>query len=343
MAYRYLGNKTRISDWIADIVMEKLPQNSRIADPMCGTASMSEAFADRGLQVVASDQLKFPILHAKARLQYAHKYDFSKVAMSYESAIEKLNSLETVKGLFWNEYSEEGLPVNGAKPRKYFTGENASKIDAIRAKILEWRSIGLNHDACDLLLHDLILAVNDVANIAGTYGYYRSSWNKSSLKSLELKVSKRVSYSNKHIVLQGKVEEVASNLNVNACYLDPPYTKRQYGGNYHILETLAQEDTPIPAGEGGLRDWSPQASDYCYKRHVRTAFHKTIKELDVRWIFLSYSEDGHIPQDELLDLLGEYGSVERLTMPLERYRSNANVNKKGQVNEHLYILEKYYG
>jgi len=343
MAYRYLGNKTRISDWIADIVMEKIPENGRIADPMCGTATMSEAFADRGLNVVASDQLKFPILHAKARLQSAHKYDFSKVAISYEDALQQLNDLETINGFFWKEYSAQGLPVNGAKPRKYFTGENASKIDAIRAKIIQWRSIGLNDDACDLLLHDLILAVNDVANIAGTYGYYRSSWNNSSLKPLELKASKRVSYSNLHTVLQGKVEDTASKLNIDACYLDPPYTKRQYAGNYHILETLAQEDMPTPAGEGGLRDWSPQASDYCYKRHVRSAFHKTIKQLDARWIFLSYSEDGHIPENELLDLLSEYGNVERLEMPLERYRSNSKVNKNGHVQEHLYVLEKNYG
>jgi adenine-specific DNA-methyltransferase len=343
MAYRYLGNKTRISDWIADVVVEKLPANGSIADPMCGTASMSEAFADRGLKVTASDQLRFPVLHAKARLQSSHMYDFSKIAISYEDAINKLNDLKPIKSLFWEEYSDEGIPVNGAKPRKYFTGENAAKIDAIRAKIIEWRAFGLNDDACDLLLHDLILAVNDVANIAGTYGYYRSSWNNSSLKPLELQASKRIPYSDKHTVLQGKVEDTASTFNVDGCYLDPPYTKRQYGGNYHILETLAQEDTPIPAGEGGLRDWSPQASDYCYKRHVRTAFHKTIKQLDARWIFLSYSEDGHIPENELLDLLSEYGTVERLEMPLERYRSNAKVNKKGQVQEHLYILEKDYG
>ncbi len=340
MAYRYLGNKARISEWIADVVAKTLPNNAKIADPMCGTATMSEAFAQRGMIVVASDELRFPVLHAKARLLHNRRFNFTMVALSYEDAIKKLNGLSPVKGFFWNEYSDEGSPSNGVKPRKYFTGSNAAHIDAIRATIAQWRIASLSDAASDLLLHDLILAVNDVANIAGTYGYYRSSWNRSSLKPLELRPSEPVRYQVQHSILQGKVEKIAPKLKVDGCYLDPPYTKRQYGGNYHILETIAQEDEPVPAGEGGLRDWYPQSSAYCYKRHVRGAFHETIKQLQSRWIFVSYSEDGHIPPEEFLELLGNYGRVERFDNPIERFRSNSNGGKHGAVHEHLYVLEK---
>jgi len=339
MAYRYLGNKTRISKWIANIVSNTLPEGAKIADPMCGTATMSEAFAQNGMKVIASDELLFPVLHAKARLLHNRRYNFSKVAASYEDAINELNRLKPIKGFFWNEYSDEGTPANGAKPRKYFTGVNAAHIDAVRAKIKEWRQAGLSDAASDLLLHDLILAVNDIANIAGTYGYYRSSWNKQSLRPLQLKPSKPVRYSVRHSTLHGKVELVASKIKADACYLDPPYTKRQYGGNYHILETIAQEDEPTPVGEGGLRDWYPQSSDYCYKRHVRGAFYKTMEQIESRWVFVSYSEDGHIPSNELLGLLSEFGNVERLETPIERFRSN-NGGKSGHVHEHLYIVEK---
>ena len=44
MAYRYLGNKARIADWIAEAVRATLPAGATIADPMCGTATMSVAF-----------------------------------------------------------------------------------------------------------------------------------------------------------------------------------------------------------------------------------------------------------------------------------------------------------
>jgi hypothetical protein len=33
MAYRYLGNKTRIAEWIADVVSDTLNKAARIADP----------------------------------------------------------------------------------------------------------------------------------------------------------------------------------------------------------------------------------------------------------------------------------------------------------------------
>ncbi len=340
MAYRYLGNKTRISEWIVNSITEILEKGSSIADPMCGTGTMSEAFARSGFTVHASDQLLFPVLHAKARLLYTGSYDFKPIAESYEQAIKFLNSLDPVEDFFWQEYSDEGIPQNGSKSRKYFTGSNAKQIDAIRFQIKQWRRNGLSNDACDLLLHDLILAINDVANIAGTYGYYRSSWNKSSLKKIKLVPSIPVDFTVNHTVQHGKVEDIASKLNVDGCYLDPPYTKRQYGGNYHILETIAQEDKPLPVGEGGLRDWSSESSAYCYKKYAKQAFHDTISGLSTKWVFISYSEDGQVPPDELLDLLSHYGNVERLSKPLTRYNSNNKVSKKGVVKEYLYILDK---
>lgn len=338
MAYRYLGNKARIADWISNIVFETLGKGSTIADPMCGTATMSETFALKNMKVIASDELRFPVLHAKARLLHNQEYDFSKVASTYSNAIETLNTIQPIKGFFWNEYSDEGTPKNGTKPRKYFTGSNAALIDAIRGKIKEWRNKGLSDTASDLLLHDLILAVNNVANIAGTYGYYRASWNSSSLQPLTLKPSQSISYPIDHSVLQGKVEEIASKLEADACYLDPPYTKRQYAGNYHILETIAQEDEPEPVGDGGLRDWYPQSSDFCSKRRVREAFYKTIQLLNTNWVFVSYSEDGLILPDEMMELMQGHGKVKRLNIPIERFRSNGG--KAGPVHEHLYIIEK---
>ena len=75
---------------------------------------------------------------------------FKNFAASYIDAIKKLNELRPVKGFFWNEYSDEGSPADGAEPRKYFTGSNASHIDAIRATIKKWRGVGLSSAAADL-------------------------------------------------------------------------------------------------------------------------------------------------------------------------------------------------
>lgn len=338
MSYRYLGNKTRLASWIAQTVQSHLDAGASIADPMCGTASVSRAFADAGYRVHASDELRFPVLHAKARLLFTRELSFAPVATSYEDAIDQLNSLPGKPGFFWNEYSADGSPRNGAKPRGYFTGANASRIDEIRATLVAWRASGLQDDAADLLLHDLVLAGNRAANIAGTYGYYRSTFGAASSAPIRLQATPMAPPGANHTVSQGKVEVVAGELDVDACYLDPPYTKRQYGGNYHIPETLAQEDFPEPAGEGGLRDWYPQYSDFCSKRRVRDAFRETFKRLEVPVIFLSYSEDGLIPSSELSDLLGEFGTVSMQRLAISRFRSNGG--KEGPVHEHLYVVKK---
>jgi adenine-specific DNA-methyltransferase len=309
---------------------------------MCGTGAVSEAFARSGQVVVASDVLKFPTLHAKARLQFDKPFDFTMIEHEgYRSAINELNGLAPIKGFFWREYSADGCPDNGVNPRRYFTGENAGRIDAIRKKLTEWRINGLSEDAIDLLLHDLILATNRVANITGTYGYFRSDWNRECLHSIQLIQSNMIPCKASHTVFNGRAEDLAHEINTcDACYFDPPYTKRQYGGNYHILETIAQEDMPIPAGQGGLRNWKEKASDFCYRKKAPAAFNNLLSLVQVPLVFISYSSDGQVSPEELKSILGKFGTVTRKTVPFTRFDSNGRGGKKQPLEEHLYILDR---
>src|SRR4051794_11058519 len=68
VAYRYLGNKTALTPWIIERMVPHLRPGAHVADPMCGTGAMAEALARAGFRVHASDELTFPVLHAKARL-----------------------------------------------------------------------------------------------------------------------------------------------------------------------------------------------------------------------------------------------------------------------------------
>ena len=96
----------------------------------------------------------------------------------------------------------------------------------------------------------LILAANRVANIAGASGHYRSTWSPSSPRPLNLApTSFDVGPVDGRVVLQGRVEDVAPEISADAYFLDPPYMKRQYAANYHILETLtAPRINPTQSG-----------------------------------------------------------------------------------------------
>ncbi len=339
MGYRYLGNKAWLAPKIVEAAQRLLPEGGRVADPMCGTASVAAAFATAGFSVVAGDQLTFPVLHAQARLLLGEPPPFRGLGMPYPAVLDQLNRSVAVDGLFTREYGAGGRPANGRAARRYFTDGNARRIDGIRAAIASWWAAGaLTGLERSLLLHDLILAVNDVANIAGTYGYFRSRWSPRARQPLLLAPSTFHPTVGSHEVRQGRVEEVADTLDVDLVYLDPPYTKRQYAGNYHILETLAIGDDPDPVGDGGLRDWYPQSSDFCSKRLVREAFHEVLKRLDVPHVLVSYSEDGQLDVDSLEELLHEHGDFTRHDFVTKRFRSNGGSTRP--VVEYLYHVAR---
>ena len=338
MSFRYLGNKTKLSDWIVGKLMDVLPVGSSVADPMCGTASVSLALARAGYSVTAADILTFPVIHAQTRLLAKHEPSF-KALGGYHNALKWMNEVTPFEGYFYHEFGEAGNPANGRASRHYFSQQNAARIDGIRNGIRDLAASGaLTKIEHSVLLHHLILATNKVANISGTYGYFLSKPTRSALQALTFDPIEFECTPGKHKVLQGPVEDLASTLIVDAVYLDPPYTKRQYAGNYHILETIAREDEPIAVGDGGLRPWIEQASDFCYRRNAGKAFRETLKKLRVPHVFISYSEDGQVHKDELFSILSDFGKVTLHEQPHLRYRSNDRV-KTGSVLEHLYHVE----
>lgn len=338
MSYRYLGNKTKLADWIVDRISDVVPEGSTVADPMCGTASVSIALARAGYHVTASDALTFPVVHARTRLLAKEAPPFEALG-GYQGALDWLRTVEPIRGYFYEEFGAEGSPANGREPRLYFTAENAARIDGIRAGVRSLHESGrLGEVEHSVLLQHLILSTNTVANISGTYGYFRKELSGPATQPIAFEPLVFEDTPGNHKVLQGEVEELGPWLEADAVYLDPPYTKRQYAGNYHVLETLAREDDPVAAGDGGLRPWREQASDFCYRRTAGLAFQRTLEKLKTRHVFISYSEDGQVNGDAMLDILGDFGPVVLHEQMYSRYRSNGRV-KTGAVRERLYHVE----
>lgn len=101
MSFRYLGNKTRLTDWIVGEIVGVLPAGSSIADPMCGTASVSLALARAGYCVTAADALTFPVIHARTRLLAKQAPPATKALSGYDNALEWMRSAAPVGGLLF--------------------------------------------------------------------------------------------------------------------------------------------------------------------------------------------------------------------------------------------------
>jgi adenine-specific DNA-methyltransferase len=341
MSYRYIGNKTRLADVLTDLVRERVPTGGRVADLMCGTASVSAAVRAAGYRVVASDLMTFAYLHARVRLTMREPPPFEAFAGGYRGALDALNALPPEPGHIHREYGAEGSPAEGCAPRRYFTGENAAMLDAMTLRLRSWQAEGTITDPGHTLLrHDLILAANRVANIAGTYGHYRSKWSPSALNPIEL-LPTAFSTTGRldHAVHQGPAERVARGLRADLCYLDPPYTKRQYAANYHLPETLARGDAPPAVGLSGLRPWRDQYSNFCSKVLVRDSFRKIVEGMDCPRFLVSYSEDGLLSRREMTDLLGEFGRVDCMELEVPRFRSNQSPLGR-HLTEYVFDLER---
>jgi adenine-specific DNA-methyltransferase len=340
--YRYIGNKTWMRDHLIALFEELAPPGGRIADPMCGTASVAAAARAAGFRVHASDLMTYASHHARVRLLLDEAPSFRRLGRGgYEAALARLEDAIPVEGYLHREFSPDGVPDNGVAPRQYFSAQNAAKLDGIRRDIADWSSQGLLSPIEHALLrHDLVLAANRIANIAGTYGHFRSKWNAQALRPLQLTATAfEPGPVRGHRVDQGRVEDIARRIDVDVCYLDPPYTKRQYAANYHVLETLARGDEPDAVGVSGLRPWRDQYSDFCSKLRIRSSFRVVAQHARFSHLVVSYSEDGLLAVPEMFELLGEFGEVELRTIPGRRFRSNQS-KLPAAIDEYLFIVAR---
>ena len=358
MGYRYIGSKDKLSDIIISEIKNIKPNTEHVIDLMAGTGLFSLALKEAGFQVSALDVMTYSFHHLTVHLKLDKEPQFTNIdrikgivkykdndlfsSSNYKTIQNYLNNLKPIQGYFYKEFSPEGKPKNTDEKRKYFTSANAAKIDAIREELkkLKTKKIISNIEH-SVLLHDLIMATNDVANIAGTYGHYLSKFVKRAESPLQLYSS---TFSSKgklsgHNVYLGYAEEIASSLSADFCYIDPPYIKRQYAANYHILETIAREDEPEAIGVSGLRPWRDQYSNFCSKVKIRDSFDKILKNVNCSDFLISYSEDGLLSLEELTSFFRSYGDVNPHELEYKRFKSNDS--KKGAtLTEYLIHLRK---
>ncbi len=360
MGFRYIGSKNKLSDLIIQEIKLINPSATRVIDLMAGTGLFSKALRENGFAVTAVDVMTYSYHHLNVHLfvndpgalfkgvnSLNLKNDDSLSALfeidNYDRILEHLNNLAPMKGYFYNEFSPEGCPANSDQPRKYFTAENASKIDAIREEI---RSLYDNRVVNDIefsiLVHDLIMAVNDIANIAGTYGHYLSKFVKRALDPIVL--TRTLFDANENIaghkVYKGYAEELAKELEGDICYIDPPYIKRQYAANYHVLETIARGDEPEAIGISGLRPWRDQYSNFCSKVKIRDSFSKILLNLQCRDILVSYSDEGLLGIEELVEFFNKFGDVVLKEFDYKRFKSH-QCNQREILTEYLIHLRKH--
>jgi adenine-specific DNA-methyltransferase len=299
-------------------------------DLFAGTGSVGRTFKPLVKQVIANDVEFYSYVLNR-------NYIGNHQELMFEEHLSFLNNLKESEGFVFQNYSE-----NGKEGRLYFSAENGKKIDAIRQQIEIWKkSEEITEDDYYFLLASLIESADKVANTASVYGAYLKQLKKSAQKELILKPALFTLNSNKHQVFNADSNALIKEIKGDILYLDPPYNKRQYGSNYHLLNTIAKYDLFEPQGKTGLRTY--YRSDYCKKNEVKNSFGELIKNANFKYIFLSYNNEGLMTEDEVKSVMSTYGKYSLKTTSYQRFKADKTENRNHKATstvEYLHILEK---
>lgn len=165
------------------------------------------------------------------------------------------------------------------------------------------------------------------------------------LKPLTLRYPNITNNHRQNKVYQQDANDLIKHIKGEILYLDPPYNARQYAPNFHVMETLAVWDKQPLSGKTGQRDYTDKKSLYCYKSKAAKALNELIQYAKVKYILLSYNNEGLIPRDTILKILTQRGTVQEFRQDYRRFRTEQDHEKRhykscdDQVVEHLYVLK----
>ena len=98
-------------------------------------------------------------------------------------------------------------------------------------------------------------------------------------------------------------------------YLDPPYTQHSYATYYHIWDSIAKWDKPevglktnrrIDRINNSNKKDKSMESAWNVKDKALDATKQLIEKLPVKYIILSYNNEGIINEDELMDYINKF-------------------------------------
>lgn len=337
---KYIGNKTRLINFIEDSLKESGIDynNSLVYDLFSGTGSVSEFFVKNNCRVLSCDNMNYAIAEQYRKLYYREEPKFEELieivgSSKLDDVLDYLNKLSGEEGYYFENFCEEGK-----YNRRFFKKENAKKIDAIRNKIDEWKDI-LPKEKYIFLVGILMDASDFVSNTAGTYGAYLKIWRSMALKDLKLEKPNFIQGGQIDFHVDDVLNFVKKNDKADIVYLDPPYNTRQYPAYFSTLESIVVNDKQKLNGKTGLRNYENQKSKFSIKKDVKEEFKKLIDNIKANYIVMSYSTEGILDKDYILQILKLKGDTVIYDTSYRRFKTNSWTEKNTNLKELLFICE----
>ena len=341
---RYIGSKSLLLGEIEKIINENVKDARIFCDIFSGTGTVARYFK-KDYEVISNDLLYFSYVLQKATIENDTIPSFDKLIESIGCIpYEYFDNNISLSQCLDVPFIYENYTPNPKSERLYFTNTNGIRIDYFRQTIEKWKKENmLSQYEYYYLLAGLIEAVPFVSNIAGTFGAYLKHWDNRSKKLINLARLDIVENGKNNKAFNMDANSLIKQIKGDILYIDPPYNKRQYAPNYHLLETIAKYDSPAIYGKTGMRPYNELKSKYCTTiPNVIMEFEELISKANFKHIVVSYSTEGIMSIADIEKILKLHGKEDTFILkriPYRRYKHTTEKSKHS-LEELLFYIEK---
>lgn len=334
----YIGSKRSLIQFIEKAVEFLVGDNLTdmiFCDLFAGTGIVGRTFKSKVKKVISNDWEYFSYVLNR---NYIGNHKDIKDKQKYIDRLNSLNGPLTNDGLIYRYYC-----LGSGSGRQYFSDENGLKIDRARQQVEDWFQKGIiSENLYFFLLCSLIESADKLANTASVYGAFLKHLKASAKKPLFIEPALYSINDNEHEVFCEDANTLIKRVYGDILYLDPPYNTRQYGANYHVLNTIAEYHSFIPKGKTGLRDY--QRSSFCSKGEVKSSFNDIIENAQFKYIILSYNNEGLMSLSDIENVMTKFGEYDVFSLEHQRFKADNDDRRRhsaSRTTEYLHVLKKF--
>lgn len=348
----YLGNKRKLLDNIAleveNILQEMGVEKAKICDLFSGSGVVARKLKQYAQRIYTNDLENYSYVINDCYL--TNQEDFNEDF--YQTCLEKILSYPPIEGIITQNYAPKDDKNIQEGERVFYTHQNAITIDTIRTAIEE--CVPLSYQK--YFLAPLLYEASVHANTSGVFkGFYKSKKTnvgkfggegENALERIlgKIEISHPIfsNYTSQVTLFKEDANVLVKHLKgLDITYIDPPYNQHPYGSNYFMLNTILDNKLGenISKVAGIPEDWNK--SQYNKKTEALKSFEALVKDIDSKYLIISYNNEGFITYDEMTEMLSKYGELTTKAIDYVAFRGSRNLKDRNlHTTEYLFILKK---